>query len=188
MPVNWGILQSQVITHFDNNQAKKSESDTARMLGNAYYNSILSANISLIPGSLPIPSAPTLIINGFETTLRIIKNKTAQPTPADFTAAASGIIQFWLATQWNPLPPPPGYVGPITGNQTLFPGAPAPLNYNLWNAFNNKTPGKVGAVIAAKLINALTIHLTTVQGLYIGLIPGPVGPIPGPPFPWLGIV
>lgn len=188
MPANWGVLQSQVITHFDNNQVKKSESDTARMLGNAYYNSVLSANILAIPGSTLLPSAPTLIINGFENTLRLIKNKNAQATPADYTAAASGIVQFWLSVQWNPLPPPIGYVGPITGNRVTLPGAPAPLNYNLWNAFNNKTPGKVGAVIATKLLNAFTVHLSSVQGVYIGLIPGPVSPIPGPPFPWVGIV
>jgi hypothetical protein len=66
-------------------------------------------------------------------------------------------------------------------------GSPAPLNYNLWNAFNNKIPGKVGAVIATKLVNAFTLHLTQVQGVYNGLIPSPTGPIPGPPFPWLSV-
>ena len=187
MPANWTVLQTSISSWFDNNQVRKTERDTANHIAQSYFNAVSSANITLIPGSVLIPGAPSLIASGFENTFRILKTKQGPPTPADFTLAANAIVQFRLASRWAPLPPPPGYVGPITGNQTLSGGSPAPLNYNLWNAFNNKVPGKVGAVIAGKLITALTQHLLLVQGTYIGLIPSPTGPIPGPPFPWLGV-
>jgi hypothetical protein len=188
MPANWSTLQSQLSTYFDNNQVSKSERDTAQIIANSYYTSILSANIVTIPGSILVaPAPPSLIANGFENTFRILKSKGGVPTAADYSPAAAGIVQFWLASRWAPLPPPPGYVGPITGNQTISGGSPAPLNYDIWNAFNNNIPGKVGAVIATKLVAAFSAHLTLVQGIYVGLIPSPAGPVPGPPFPWLGV-
>jgi len=188
MPANWSILQSQLTTWFDNNQVRKTESDTANAIAQAYYNAILSANIVTVPGSLlAAPASPSLIKQGFEATFRILKSKTSAPVPGDFTIAANSIVIFWQTSFWNPIPPPIGYVGPTVGHSVISGGSPAPLNYNLWNAFNNKIPGKVGVVIATKLINAFTVHLTQVQGVYNGLIPSPTGPVPGPPFPWLGV-
>lgn len=188
MPANWSVLQTQITTLFDNNQTRKSESDVARTIANAYLNSISSANIIAIPGSaIASPATPSLISNGFANTFQILKSKKGKPSPGDYTPAANGIVQFWLATGWSPLPPPIGYVAPINGNQITSGGAPAPLNYNLWNAFNNNVPGKVGAVIASKLVSAFSLHLSQVQGVYTGLIPSPTGPVPGPPFPWLGV-
>ena len=96
MPANWTILQTSISSWFDNNQVRKTERDTANHIAQSYFNAVTSANITLIPGSVLIPAAPSLIASGFENTFRILKTKQGPPTPADFTLAANGIVQFWL--------------------------------------------------------------------------------------------
>ena len=106
-----------------------------------------------------------------------------------FLGWATETVSYWAAVQWNPLPPPPHYVSPTTGVTVLSGGTPSPLDVGLWGAFNNPpSPTPMGNIICGKLIAAFTTHLLTVSGLYNGLIPAAPSPVPGPPFPWVGVV
>lgn len=189
MAVAWPKFQSDVAQWLDSTKEKK-ESDTAKKIADAYGTAVSTAMISLIPGSTIISTPPT---KGIETailnTLNRMKESDLPPTPPMFLEWATSTVSFWQGVQWNPLPPPPGYVSPTMGVTVLTGGTPTPLDVGLWNAFNNppvSTP--MGNIIAGKLVVAFTSHLLTVNGLYNGLIPAVPTPVPGPPFPWVGVV
>lgn len=189
MAVVWPKFQSDVAQWLDSTKEKK-ESDTAKKIADAYGTAVSTAMISLIPGSTIISTPPT---KGIETailnTFNRMKESDLPPTPPMFLEWATSTVSFWQGVQWNPLPPPPPFVSPTTGVAVLTGGTPTPLDVGLWTAFNNppvSTP--MGNIIAGKLVAAFTTHLLTVNGLYNGLIPSPAGPVPGPPFPWVGVV
>lgn len=185
----WQGFQATVAPYLDT-PIEKTESDTARIIANAYGVAVSTAMISMIPGSTIVSAPPTIGIElAILDTFNQMKNSEGSPTPPMFLGWANQTVSYWLGVQWNPLPPPPGYVSPTTGVTTLTGGTISPLDIGLWSAFNNppaSTP--MGNIICAKLINAFTSHLLTVNGLYNGLIPAAPSPIPGPPFPWVGVL
>jgi hypothetical protein len=189
MPIVWSTFQLPV-SQFLDTAVPKSERDTARFIANQYVNTVRTAGITLIPGSTIISTPPaTEIENGIFQALDLMKSSSpSPPNPTMFLPWANATLSFWRAVVWSPIPPPPGYISPTTGVTTLFSGTPSPLDIELWNAFNN-TPANVplGNVVCSKLITAFTNHLLTVSGIYNGLVPAVPSPIPGPPFPWVGI-
>jgi len=189
MPANWSTFVNTVAPFLDS-AVPKTERDTARVISNSYKASTSMVSISNIIGSIPILTPPTILM---ENAILDVFNKTKQSgrksIPPYYIKWANELSSYWLQTKWNPLPPPIGYVGPITGVNTQFGGIVTTLSVNLFNAFNNPpSPVPLGNIICAKLVTAFQIHLLTITGLYIGTIPSPNGPIPGPPFPWIGIV
>jgi hypothetical protein len=190
MALLWPAFQTTVATFLDTPVAK-TESNTANVIATAYGVAVRPAMISVIPGSNIISTPST---SGIESaildTFNQIKNSEGPPTPPMFLGWANATVAFWSGVQWNPLPPPIGYVAPTTGVTVLSGGTPTPLDIGLWNAFNNPpSPTPMGNIICGKLIAAFTSHLLTVNGIYNGLIPAPPAPpVPGPPFPWLGVV
>jgi len=189
MAVQWPTFQSTVAPWLDST-VEKTESDTAGIIADAYGIAIKSAMITVIPGSTIISTPPTTgIENAILDTFNQIKDSEKPPTPPMFLSWAAETVLFWQSVQWSPLPPPPGYVSPTSGVTVLTGGTPSPLDVGLYNAFNHPAANvPMGNVICGKLISAFTNHLLTVQGLYNGLIPSVPSPIPGPPFPWVGLV
>ena len=169
---------------------EKTEADTATVIATAYGVSVASAMITLIPGSMIIAAPPTKPIeDAILDTFNQIKDSEGPPTPPMFLKWATETVNYWAGVIWTPFPPPPGYVSPTVGVTVLMGGTVSPLDVGLYTAFNSppaNTP--TGNIICGKLISAFTNHLLTVQGLYNGLIPGVPSPIPGPPFPWVGVV
>jgi hypothetical protein len=189
MAVLWPGFQATVAPYLDA-PIEKTESDTAKIIADAYGVAVATAMISLIPGSTIISAPPTTgIENAILDTFNQIKDSEGPPTPLMFLGWATETVSYWAAVQWNPLPPPPGYVSPTSGVTVLTGGTPSPLDVGLWTAFNNPpAPTPMGSIICGKLISAFTTHLLTVNGLYNGLIPAAPSPVPGPPFPWVGVV
>ena len=189
MAVLWPTFQSTVAPQLDN-AVDKEHSDTAGIIADAYGTAVKQAMIMLIPGSMIISAPPTTgIENAILNALDQIKDSENSPTPAMFATWAAETVLFWQSVQWSPMPPPPPYVSPTSGVTVLTGGTPSPLDTMLYNAFTHPPANiPMGNIICAKLILAFTTHLLTVQGLYNGLIPSPAGPIPGPPFPWVGLV
>jgi hypothetical protein len=189
MAILWPTFQATVAPYLDA-PIEKTESDTAKTIADAYGVAVKTAMITLIPGSTIISTPPTIgIENGILSTFNQIKLSQGPPTPSMFSLWAAQTVLFWQGVVWNPLPPPIGYIAPTLGVTVLSGGTPSPLDVGLWNAFNNPpAPTPMGNIICAKLITAFTTHLLTVNGLYNGLIPAAPSPIPGPPFPWVGVI
>ena len=189
MPVLFPSFASAVAPYLDA-PIEKTEVDTAKIIADSYGVSVASAMITLIPGSTIISAPPTKPIeDAILDTFNQIKDSEGPPTPPMFLKWATEIVKYWDAVTWTPIPPPLGYVLPTTGVTVLTGGTPSPLDVGLWAAFNNPpAPTPMGSIICGKLILAFTKHLLTVNGLYNGLIPAPPAPpIPGPPFPWVGV-
>lgn len=189
MAILWPTFQATVAPYLDA-PIEKTESDTAKIIADAYGVAVSTAMITLIPGSSIISAPPTTgIENAILDTFSEIKDSEGPPTPPMFLKWATETVNYWATVTWTPIPPPPGYVSPTTGVTVLTGGTPSPLDVGLWAAFNNPpAPTPMGNIICAKLITAFTTHLLTVNGLYNGLIPAVPSPIPGPPFPWVGLI
>lgn len=173
----------------------KNESDTANFIIDAYLVAVQAATIPMIPGSfiLKLSDASSLkeeMVNVFKKIKE--ENKIEKET---FNSFSAQLIDFWKKSSWNPIPPPPGYVGPdpaagpFAGVNVSFGGD---LNYTstlFYNAFNGPViPGPGGIIFATSLSAAFQSHLYSVGGSYRGLIPGFPSPVPGPPFPWQSII
>jgi hypothetical protein len=188
MPVLFPSFTSTVAPFLDA-PIEKTEADTAKIIATAYGVSVASAMITLIPGSAIIIAPPTKPIeDAILDTFNQIKDSEGPPTPPMFLKWSTEIVKYWASVTWTPMPPPPGYVSPTVGVTVLTGGTPSPLDVGLYTAFNNPpAPSPMGSIICGKLISAFTNHLLTVQGVYNGLIPAAPSPIPGPPFPWVGV-
>ena len=189
MAVLWPTFQAEVSTWLDTT-SERDEMDTANKIAGAYHSAVQTAMITLVPGSTIITTPPpNAMATAIYNTFNQIKQSERVSNPQQFLGWANSIVAFWQAVQWNPIPPPLGYISPTTGHTVISGGTPTPLNIGLWNAFNN-VPSQVpmGNVISTKLISAFTTHLLTITGVYNGIIPAVPSPVPGPPFPWVGVV
>jgi len=185
----WNQFISTVAPFLDSVNSK-SEADTARIIASTYGTTIQTATIALIPNStITVTPSTVAMENAIVDTFDKIKQSERPPTPDQFQAWAAEIVNYWSAVTWKPNPPPAGYVSPIVGNVVTSGGTSSPLDVGLYTAFNNppsSTP--MGNVICTKLVSAFIQHLTLVSGTYDGLIPSPTGPVPGPPFLWVGVL
>jgi hypothetical protein len=166
-----------------------SKEITASTIASAYLADAALVFPTLIPGSTPLTlPGPSGIEAGFLASFTLGEQMLTEPTPEMWMPAASAIITFWTAIQFNPLIPAPG--GLLGINSTvLFPGEPSSLAAGIWTAMKAGMPATTsqqGAVLVATALNAAFIsHLSTVSGLWSGTAPG-APPIPYT-FPWVGI-
>jgi hypothetical protein len=191
MAANWNQFIIEVARWFDDNSKQKTFSETATTINNAYIKAIRTSQISSIPGSKLLKLGETQLIKiGIEKSL----NETLDSSPkrvniSAYSDWARETITFWKTSTWAPLPPPPGYVSPIVGNTVISGGNFNVLRLGLWNAFNNPPVGtKMGIIIATKLSQSFIQHFATINGVYSGNIASTAGPVPGPPFNWVGLV
>lgn len=108
-----------------------------------------------------------------------------------FLPVATAIVGEWVLAIFNSNTPPPSYVSPTTGYTIVFPGNPDDLAKDLAKAFyiaqTESNSDKAFQAHLTELIKAYTNHLVTISGFYNGLVSSPNGPIPGPPFPFVGV-
>lgn len=102
-----------------------------------------------------------------------------------YTTMATGFSLYWLTAQFAPMPPMPPCIAPSPGVQLLFPGTPIPLNSDLKNTFAGS---QAAADAVRKLYNASISHQFTIFGIYLGLIPTPLGPFGPVPIPWFTLL
>jgi hypothetical protein len=182
MPANWGTFTS-AFTAYLTSQVAQDEGDTADMIGTLYVAAVATALVNV--GSAPIvPPSSSTIASGFEASFLLAKSAGSAPiTPATFMPAAGAIIGEYAKLTIIPMPPMPPCIAPTVGYKVLFPGEPGSLASLLAAAFSAQSE----ATTASMLASAFTTHLTTVTGIYLGMIPSAPSPIPGPPIPWVGI-
>lgn len=102
-----------------------------------------------------------------------------------YTVMSAGYCLYWLTAKMSPVPPMPPCIAPTTGTIILIPGLPVPLNSDLANTFRG---GNTVVQAIGKLYNSLTIHQLSIIGLYIGLVPSPIGPVGPIPIPWFSML
>lgn len=190
MPANWGVFQANV-ANFLTNQQSGSVSETADFFATEYDNAMKTAGTILgntVSGGVNKNALKSAFEAGFT---------MQEPVPTEiglpmYTVMATGVVAYWAAATFNPLPPHPPCISPTTGITLLSPGAPAPLDVQMMAAFKSgmaaPDPAVAAQTVSSMLVAAFTAHLTLISGLYNGLMPSPTGPVPAPPVPWVGLV
>lgn len=183
MAVNWKLLKNQLSYIFETNPPD-SESDAAKKITDAYVASI-STGTTLLQNQV-IKYNKVILQNSLHSSF-LIARTTGKP---NLKIMASGFVGFWTAAQFNPLPPHPPTISPspiVPNCVVTYPGDVVSLETQLKVAFSN-FPGKKSSLTINMLILALKTHLTTISGIYNGMIPGVPVPTPSPPIPWIGVV
>lgn len=212
MPALWPTFIPAVGNYLNSTSSKKTHDEIAEKIASEYHKAVKTANTLVHPGNMPLvlgympsPSAPkpyTPIKNAIKKTLDDIKKSEGRPKLNHFSDWAQTTSTYWLQTKMSPTPFHPINIGLSTGTV----GIPAPITHiinnggvvpglkaGLLKAFTH-APQKIpyGIPFATKLVNAFTIHLTTIGGLHTELVtPGtPITPLPPfpSPQPWVGMV
>lgn len=212
MPALWPVMAANLKLKLP---TATDVSSLAEIYATEYTNATQNASI-VLTSALPTSSPKTAGIKaGFILTFNILFNikKELKPNYKDdkisaeekknqddarsvieaaFLPAATAIVAEWILAVFNPSVTPPSYVSPTTGYTILFPGKPDDLAKDLAKAFyvaqTESNADKAFELHLTELISAYSKHLLTVSGFYNGLISSPTGPVPGPPFPFVGIV
>lgn len=191
MPAMWPKFQIDFIKVLSEQQVE-SEEDFANFLVDSYKSAVSSA--STIFGAMPISSTfkDKVMRDSFVEGFKMMKDGDLSLKP--YTVMATGIIGFWVGVQFQPMPPMPPSVGPAPvpmPNIVTFPGVPVGLDKQLEAAFSMGTTALSAPDAAMKigpfLITSFMTHLSTVAGLYTGMVPAAPVPIPTP-IPWVALI
>lgn len=210
MPANWSTFKVNMKAKLGiPNQ--QSISDLADIHATEYVNAVKSAQLIITSSEATVGINKDSIKSAYEAAFTKLFNESVEITPnykgtepnpnqdssrakieQIFSPVAAVITTEWLKEKFTPTTVPPGYVSPTTGYQVLVPGDPDSLTKDLAIAFfiaqtelNQETAFNVFITF---LITAYTEHLLKIAGVFNGLIPAAPSPIPGPPFPWVGVV
>lgn len=210
MPANWNTFKSNMKVKLGiPNQLSISE--LADIHATEYVNAVKSAQLVITGSKVSIGPTNATIKSAYEAAFNKLFNERVEITPnykgtdpnpnqdasrekieSIFSPVAAAITAEWLKEIFTPTTVPPGYVSPTAGYQVLVPGDPNALTKDLARAFfiaqtelNQETAFNV---FITALIAAYTEHLLKISGIFNGLIPASPSPVPGPPFPWVGVI
>lgn len=182
MPANWETFKAGVAGFLDSKGAQ-SENDTAKQIAIYYVNAVATAGV-IQSGALINPVQQSVIESGFASSFAIAKTlQQGKTSPGTWNTVANAIITAISTTTIQPMPPVAPTIAPTSGYTITNPGNPSQLATGINTAF---TVGNSQAC-ANLLATTFQTHLSTVSGIYNGLIPSPSGPVPSPPIPWVGI-
>jgi len=195
MPAVWPGFQAAV-TAFLCGDAEGGEettdgSPTAKKIADEYEKAIKTAAVVPYSNMLTSGWVKSTMQSGFEASFaQQMQAAGAPPEGIDigvpvWMAAATGTINAWAGAQYNPMPPHPPTILPTSGVMQIDPGmgALAGLASSINDAFHSENCASVAGI----LISGFTQHMNMINGLYMGMIPSPAGPVPGPPIPWMGV-
>lgn len=210
MPATWTTFRSNIKAKLGMpNQLSISE--LADIHATEYVNAVKSANIILSSSKATIGIAKAPVKSAYEAAFNKLFNEKIEILPnykgdnlnpnqdtsrnkleEVFAPVAAVICAGWAKEIFTPTTPPPGYVKPTVGYTVLVPGDPISLKKDLAKAFfiaqselNQETAFNV---FITALILAYTEHLLKISGLFNGLVLAAPSPIPGPPFPFIGVI
>ena len=198
MPANWGGFQAAMNSWFCGNargdtdeEYQQAGAPTAKKIADEYDLAIKTSAVIPYNNLLTGGFNKSLVESGFKASFAQVFNSSGIPPEGidpgvpGWIPAAQGTINAWAAAQYNPVPPHPPDIAPTTGVVQLDPGLAGlmPLAKSIHDAFHSQQC----SAIASILISGFTHHMTLINGIYLGLIPSPSGPIPGPPIPWVGV-
>lgn len=182
MPANWELFKNG-FSSFLNGKSAQSESDTARQIATLYVNTVGLASV-IQSGALLNPIQSSIIENGFAASFTNAKTIQKAPVPSSvWLPAANSIITVISTATIQTMPSVLPTIAPTTGYVITNPGQITQLSNGISTAFQSGDATSVASLLAS----TFQTHLSTVSGLYNGLIPSPSGPVPSPPIPWSGI-
>ena len=195
MPAAWPGFQAAVSSWLcgdaEGGEETTNGSKTAKKIADEYDKAIKTAAVIPYNNLLTGGFVKATMQSGFE--VSFAQQMQAAGTPPEgidigvpvWIPAAQGTINAWAAAQYNPMPPHPPDILPTTGVMQLDPGLGALMSLasSIHDAFHSKNCASVAGI----LVSGFTQHMNMINGLYMGMIPSPSGPIPGPPIPWMGV-
>jgi hypothetical protein len=210
MPANWSTFKSNMKSKLGTPN-QRSISELADIHATEYVNAVKTANIILTSSKATVGITKSAVKSAYEAAFTKLFNESVEITPdykginpnpnvessrdkieSIFAPVAAIICTEWAKEIFTATTFPPGYVAPAPGYTVLVPGDPNALKKDLAKAFfiaqtelNQETAFNV---FITALIAAYTEHLLKIGGLFNGLIPATPSPIPGPPFPYLGVI
>jgi hypothetical protein len=191
-----------------------SISQLSEIHADEYANAVKTASVIFTGSEATVGINTDIIKAGFNSvftklskeTVEILPNyKNDKPTDNElesrdkleniFLPIALAITAEWQKEVFTPsvVPTIPiSYVSPTTGYQVLIPGDPFNFAKDLAKAFfiaQTELNQEIAFNVFIKsLIFAYTEHLLKISGVFNGLVPAAPNPIPGPPFPWIGVI
>ena len=182
MAANWGTFEQQLTKYFNDKNAADIGA-AASTIAQYYHSAVASAMITTISGATGVGLAPSPIESGFKSSFQTALDGKGNKISANtWMSAANGVVTYWTGKSFLPAAIPPGMVT-TTSNTVVMPGVAASLASQINNAFQESEADQTVRLLKS----AFTGHLQTVSGIWNGLMPGPTGPVPAPPFPWTGI-
>jgi len=203
MPAVWPPFQAAVTQWLCGNSEGGEDttdgSQTAKKIADEYEKAIATAAVT-VPGNLVASGfVKSTMQSGFEASFNQQMAAAGAPpegvdigTPV-WMSAAAGTVNAWAAVTYMAMPAT-GHgaaVVPLTGGPTdckqLDPGMGAipGLASDINDAFHSNSCSAVAGILVGGFIK----HMSMINGLYFGMMPGPMPPplIPQPPVPWMGV-
>jgi hypothetical protein len=157
----------------------RSEDDFAKFVVDKYDEVVKQSarDINFQNGVLRTNKA--LFLNATKIALKIAKldTKGDRAPKVIESMMGSGLVAYWTGAQLAPTIPPPSSVT-VVSNTVIFPGIP--LKITVENTSDPK-------LLAKRLSSAFRIHLLTIKGVTVALVPQPSGPPIPVPFAFAGI-
>lgn len=185
MPANWQLFETSIKNYFVAKQANDFRESSTR-IANAYHSAVMSGASTAI-GNLcfggNVSSLRFALEKAFWMNYHMPPNAGERERDAPLLVIAGGLIAYWYGARFNPFPPHPPCVAPSYGIQVLYAGNPfaiAPMLKAALSTGTEETSVKL-------LIATFRVHMMQISGLYIGVMPSPLGPVPAPPIPWFGV-
>ena len=210
MAADWGTFVTNMKLTFATPNEKTIE-DIAKIHATEYINAVKTATtIMTYSKASMIESSKGDIQNSFLEAFKTLQKiesplspnyKGDSPNPNQdkdrskieeiFLPVAKKIKDSWEKEIFTPATMPPPYVSPNPGYKVSLGGDPIELSKGLAYAFfisqKSINSESAAADFLSALVKAYTKHLLTIVGVFNGLIPSPGGPVPGPPFPFIGV-
>lgn len=188
MAVNWVLFESAIRPYFNSGLIPSNTDDAANYIANIYDTAVRMGSTAF--GNFTLNTNKPALVTNLKIAFKLMHGAGGTPVESSaYTVMATGFITYWLGATMSPLPPHPPTILPAVPNacQVLYPGDVASLSKSLQNALTNLKLIKTAGLSTTLLSLALKIHLMSISGIYLGLVPVVVGVAPFPPVPWTGI-
>lgn len=185
--INWRQFEDNIIEFYDSVDSSRTMFSSAQRIATIFQQSMMEAETMFGQKVLSINVKP------FEISLfSAFAMQYASPILLGilpYQIIAYGLLTSLLTIQISGYPMIPPTISPLPPkpNIVLFPGQPQYLALMLKFAMADFVQIKTTKMSAKLLTLALRLHLTTVSGIYLGMLPSINGLIPAPPIPWVGI-
>ena len=185
--IDWKIFEDELINYFNSVDGSRTMADSAKRISILFQQAVMRGETMFGQKVLSINVKPFELAMFSAFSMQYASSVLLGILP--YQIMAYGLMASMLTVEIAgtppippsilPLPPKPGFVL-IPGNEKLL----API---LKFAFADFVQIKTTEMAAKLLALALRLHLSTISGMWLGLMPTPAGLVPAPPIPWVGI-
>lgn len=188
--INWEYFKQKVLEFSNNQENILTFEQTAKYYSDLYVEVLSGATLLMGNTFVYNSAAYSLLYNGWLSFFNINQKLPIPITPIQILPLATSFVSFWKVQGFNNTPPHPPTISPAPEGVTiLFPGNPifspvdpTSLSSLLFTAFTSTNKLSYVNLLAT----ALQVHVSTISGLYTGIVTTPGGPVVTP-VPWIGV-